>query len=468
MPIAVTCECGKNLRLKDELAGRRIRCPACQAVFRVPLSATKAAALAAAKAGKPPPAPLEEDDMPPVKSAVSEWDEDAPRTRPKPKPKPAKKSRMLLWLVILGGVGFLAVGGAAAYVVLMTDLIIPKKIGPIQPGGGGGGQKVDEDTKPPVEIAEPLFKRQVKGITNMALSPDAKWLAVSHDNGIYLLNAADGKEHADWPKGDLTSVPRLLFSPDSKALILNIGVGPVKRRGVPDGNLEPDYDEGFLTQRHLAFLKDGALVGIFTKDDKELVIKDLTANKVLAQFKPDLSPAKFYKWSVAPDGKRAVTIDDNLRLVLVDWSSQPPTVKVLDERAKDNQFGAFRATAANLTDDVVAVTAVGGIKGKTELKLWDLKAGAATATVELSNTDALEHLAMTPDGKWLIAATGADPKEIHVYNAAKGNKVAVLKGATEQVRQLALAPDLTRVAALDFGGHVYLWDLTKAELNKKQ
>jgi hypothetical protein len=36
MPISLNCDCGRALRVKDELAGRRVRCPVCQAVLTVP------------------------------------------------------------------------------------------------------------------------------------------------------------------------------------------------------------------------------------------------------------------------------------------------------------------------------------------------------------------------------------------------------------------------------------------------
>lgn len=37
MPIVVTCKhCDKSLRVQDDVAGRKIRCPACQNVFAVP------------------------------------------------------------------------------------------------------------------------------------------------------------------------------------------------------------------------------------------------------------------------------------------------------------------------------------------------------------------------------------------------------------------------------------------------
>jgi hypothetical protein len=41
MPIPVSCGCGRALRIKDELAGRKIRCPTCNAVLTVPAPETE-------------------------------------------------------------------------------------------------------------------------------------------------------------------------------------------------------------------------------------------------------------------------------------------------------------------------------------------------------------------------------------------------------------------------------------------
>ena len=38
MPINLTCSCGRALVLRDELGGKQIRCPECQAVLDVPKS----------------------------------------------------------------------------------------------------------------------------------------------------------------------------------------------------------------------------------------------------------------------------------------------------------------------------------------------------------------------------------------------------------------------------------------------
>jgi hypothetical protein len=36
MPISVVCDCGKEFKVKDETAGKKVRCPACQTVLTVP------------------------------------------------------------------------------------------------------------------------------------------------------------------------------------------------------------------------------------------------------------------------------------------------------------------------------------------------------------------------------------------------------------------------------------------------
>jgi hypothetical protein len=36
VPIPITCDCGKRFRVKDESAGRKVRCPACKSVLTVP------------------------------------------------------------------------------------------------------------------------------------------------------------------------------------------------------------------------------------------------------------------------------------------------------------------------------------------------------------------------------------------------------------------------------------------------
>ena len=50
MSIAVSCECGKAMRVNDSLAGKRVKCPACGAILKVPSTADASIAKRPAKA----------------------------------------------------------------------------------------------------------------------------------------------------------------------------------------------------------------------------------------------------------------------------------------------------------------------------------------------------------------------------------------------------------------------------------
>lgn len=49
MAISVTCKCGKQMKVKDELAGKAVRCPHCKSPLRIPGVAVAAGAGAAKK-----------------------------------------------------------------------------------------------------------------------------------------------------------------------------------------------------------------------------------------------------------------------------------------------------------------------------------------------------------------------------------------------------------------------------------
>lgn len=53
MPLIVPCPCGKRLRAREDLAGKRVRCPACVAIVQVPGVAPVAAASPVARGVTP-------------------------------------------------------------------------------------------------------------------------------------------------------------------------------------------------------------------------------------------------------------------------------------------------------------------------------------------------------------------------------------------------------------------------------
>src|SRR5262249_10282604 len=114
MPIAVTCGCGRAMRVKDEVAGKKIRCPACSAVLTVskpetPKDAEEEALQMLMEEGAEPTTPDHHvtDAPSPATDSISRppKPEPPPRRAPPPAewkwkekdvvapPKPARKSR---------------------------------------------------------------------------------------------------------------------------------------------------------------------------------------------------------------------------------------------------------------------------------------------------------------------------------------------------------------------------------------
>jgi hypothetical protein len=92
MAISLTCECGKRLTVKDELAGKRVKCPGCATILTVPSFEEEAPV----RRRSPTPSRYEEDD-----------EETGPLSRKK-KSRRADESNKLLW--IGAGAGVLVLG----------------------------------------------------------------------------------------------------------------------------------------------------------------------------------------------------------------------------------------------------------------------------------------------------------------------------------------------------------------------
>ncbi|MCE9582538.1 MAG: hypothetical protein K8T20_08605, partial [Planctomycetes bacterium] len=76
MPITTSCDCGRKLNLKDELAGKTVKCPQCGTALKVPDSKSTATAVAT-----PPPrsAPADSRIMPKPPSGKTEEPKAGPK-----------------------------------------------------------------------------------------------------------------------------------------------------------------------------------------------------------------------------------------------------------------------------------------------------------------------------------------------------------------------------------------------------
>jgi len=100
MTIQFRCDCGRQLKVKDELAGRRVKCPECSEVLTVPEEGGEAIQAARpAERAKPQRRPRDEDEL---DEDEQEDEEDRPRrkrgeaiqaSRPAERGKPRRRPR---------------------------------------------------------------------------------------------------------------------------------------------------------------------------------------------------------------------------------------------------------------------------------------------------------------------------------------------------------------------------------------
>jgi Scramblase len=86
VPISLTCDCGKKLTVKDELAGKRVRCPGCQATLTVAAAKSPAAMPKAAVGPQQKNGPPRAAAPPPVEEEEEERQEEE-----EPEEKPARR-----------------------------------------------------------------------------------------------------------------------------------------------------------------------------------------------------------------------------------------------------------------------------------------------------------------------------------------------------------------------------------------
>jgi hypothetical protein len=95
MPIKLACDCGRALNLREEYAGKRIKCPECKSILTVPnLDAIEEAVQVVRPISSPPPRPSNPDSERPRPRRRDRDDDDDDRPRKK-KRKSATSDPML-------------------------------------------------------------------------------------------------------------------------------------------------------------------------------------------------------------------------------------------------------------------------------------------------------------------------------------------------------------------------------------
>lgn len=154
MPIELSCDCGKQMRVKDELAGKRIRCPACKEALTVPDAEEELEEVVpvperrvASPRGKSRREEDEEEERPRARRRRDEDEEEEEEERPRRKKRRervddgssvAVGSIALGLLLIVGSVVIFVVGLMNGVIWYGAAFVLIAGIGAIARGAVGG------------------------------------------------------------------------------------------------------------------------------------------------------------------------------------------------------------------------------------------------------------------------------------------------------------------------------------------
>jgi hypothetical protein len=471
MAFLVTCKCGKDLKLPDRFAEKKVRCPGCRTVVIIPPLEARRAHLALPPAKGERSRSRPEDDE---RDDTEQLEVEAARSSSKARVDADRGGLVVMLWLVLGVVVLLAIGGAVAAVILLD------------PFGGGGTvadktdtaktqTKKDDGPKDDPSVKSnrltPLARLAHKSAVNeIAVAPDGKLFVTAGDDASILWDAA-GKEKArlEVDPGVNLGSHSAAFSPNGKTIAVSTQ-GSLYFWDVDTGKFvgKEILDLGSDSMHHLCFTGDGnqlaalcstGLLKVFDPADRKLSFKIPEAKKgkyvriVLADDGVSVlacSPYEVERWHLRDKSKKALlatTPRAEPYYTTVACSSVAPLAAVAEDKP---------AKAAYLFD---AVNGPDAAKGGKRIDL-ELEAGKEVW---------FAAMAFSPDGKWLATGTGAteDSKRcvIQLWDTTTGKAVVTLEGAGNTVTRIVFSRDMTRLAASSLDNNAYVWDLTRAKFD---
>ncbi|HYW94559.1 MAG TPA: hypothetical protein VE870_03120 [Bacteroidales bacterium] len=195
---------------------------------------------------------------------------------------------------------------------------------------------------------------------------------------------------------------------------------------------------------------------------------------------------------VSPNGKWLLFAESNAGLNLINLSGRNYTPDLMTGSEKnirtialapdnnsvytaglDNYIEFWNITvraARKLTDTESRVNALvvspdglllaGGLRNG-QLTIWKLKDNLQNQVVRGDNSDAIQSLSFSKNGRYL--ACGTLNGNILVYNTGNFQLIGTLKGHKARVTSLAFSPDGSRLVSGSYDGQVLLWDFANMD-----
>ncbi len=317
----------------------------------------------------------------------------------------------------------------------------------------------------------------------VAFSPDGRRIvSAGWDATLKLWDAANGDEVVTL-KGHASSVTSVVFRPDGKRIASASEDGTIKVWDpVPDS--ERVILRGHTEKvRDVAFSGDGKFLAS-AGDDGHAFVWNPASGELAGP--PILCPTRFLAVGLSPDGR--IALDDTHSIEIRDVATGTLLLTLGDSTgsvrdvafSRDGQWiasggedrsikvwnsrtGDLRLVLSGHDDPINSVafnadtTQIVSADDGGHIKVWDTATGRVVQGLTyLAAEPDVNSVTFSPSGQE-IAAAGRD-RLAHVWNVRNGREIAVLKGHTSVVYDLAFSPDGRRIATAARDHTIKVWD----------
>ncbi|MBL9175412.1 MAG: protein kinase, partial [Verrucomicrobiales bacterium] len=296
-------------------------------------------------------------------------------------------------------------------------------------------------------------KRSARGFS-VSFSPDGTQIAAGYSDGrIELWDVARRTLLRKLKTSDHPA--HVAFSPRSNLLAATSDWGILKLHDLSSGG-ESVLWQGKNAIRDLAFTPDGSRVLAFTygQAGPSAVTLDLGQGSAISSHATSGANLHTGAARVSSDGKR-------LFLSHKDRSSQQLTVNCLDPATGRTLWSADLgkdygvSSLAISPDDKVLVTATGF--AEDTIRVWEAETGRPLAELK-GHTGWVGEVTFSRDGRWLASA--AADQTIRLWETSHWKETKILRGHEDEVHTVAFSPDGLTLASGGKDGRILLWDIS--------
>jgi WD40 repeat protein len=191
----------------------------------------------------------------------------------------------------------------------------------------------------------------------------------------------------------------------------------------------------------IAFSPDGKVFSFGGRRDQTIRLSDVATGRPIRRFR--LSDERMYGKAFSPDGKT---------LACLGWA-QPIRLWDMDKGEELRAFGSAWDVAFSADGSLLA-----SAEPQRPLQLWDVATGKEVREFNVERSGFI-HVALSPDGKLLAAASLDDAGTIRVLKLPNGEELFKLTPQVSRVNRLSFSPDSRSLAVAGEDHSVQVWEV---------